>query len=97
MPEQKTVEKINQLRRQMIFHSILYYRMDAPLWSDARFDERAAELVRLQAENPDLRTGFRDEEFAGFDGSTGFDLPLDDEQVNRAVASAVKAGWAGQQ
>ncbi len=64
----------------MIVHSILYYRLDNPVVSDAVFDAWGKELASLQEKYPDLaeEVPYQKEAFRGFTGSTGFDLPLDD-------------------
>jgi hypothetical protein len=62
--------------------------------TDKAFDEIAQRLVRLQIENVELseRIPYADD-FRGFDGSTGFDLPIDDGWVmTRARALLVLHG-----
>lgn len=60
-------------------HSVLYYRMDASIISDYQWSKWAFELVDLQQRYPEaaakapLADMFKD-----FDGSSGFDLPLED-------------------
>lgn len=79
-----TQERIQQLRRQILVHSVLYYRMNDTVWTDAQFDSAAAELVRMQADYPSESAAveYMREEFADFDGGTGFHLPLNDPQAN---------------
>lgn len=79
--------RIERRRRQVLVHSILYYRLDASLIPDATYDAWAQELIALQRQYPEvsevvdyMRDAFRD-----FTSSTGYDLPLDDERAN-AVA-----------
>jgi hypothetical protein len=79
--------RIERRRRQILVHSILYYRLDSPLIPDSAYDAWAQELIRLQAEYPDVSegVGYMRDAFRTFTSSTGFDLPLDDERAN-AVA-----------
>ncbi len=68
-------EVINQRRRQLIVHSVLYYRMNTNIVSDHDFDRWCKELVDLQMMYPkeSSEVPFA-EEFKDFDGSTGFHL-----------------------
>lgn len=74
---------INRRRRQILVHSIIYYRYNTSLISDAEWTRRALELVELQKQYPDIaqKVPYADA-FKNFDGSTGFDLPLDDSWGN---------------
>lgn len=68
---------INRRRRQILIHSFIYYRLNSNIWTDEKFDSACNELVRLQAEYPQIaETCAYHEYFEGFDGSSGFDLPL---------------------
>src|SRR3954451_25445613 len=82
---------IARRRRQILVHSYLYYRLDRPTIDDATFDEWARDLVELQAAYPEAAadTAFADA-FAGFTGSTGYDLPLDDPWVRSAALRLVE-------
>lgn len=46
--------RIKQLRRELTHHAKLYYVYDAPEISDYEYDMLYAELLRLEAEHPDL-------------------------------------------
>lgn len=46
--------RIKQLRRELTHHAKLYYVYDAPEISDYEYDMMYAELLRLEAEHPDL-------------------------------------------
>lgn len=70
---------IEQRRRQILVHSIIYYRFNDNLISDAQWSEWALELEELQARHPDIASQcIYAEAFEDFDHSTGQNLPLDD-------------------
>jgi hypothetical protein len=77
-------ERIHHLRRIVLLHSILYYKMDSSIVTDAQFDAWARELAHAQRDNPKAsqRVHYHREAFADFTGATGFHLPLDDERAN---------------
>ena len=80
--ELKIAELIQQRRLQILVHSCIYYNMNQNIIADATWDKWARELVNLQADYPDIaKEVIWSEAFDGFDGSTGFDLPLDDDWV----------------
>lgn len=80
--EQSIGEKIQQRRLQILVHSCLYYELDNSIVSDATWNKWAKELIQLQKENPEIAKKVKyNEAFEGFDGSTGFNLPLKDEWV----------------
>lgn len=66
--------KIMQRRIQMFVHSYLYYALSTSIVSDHQFDAWARELVMLHKNHP-KPVGFHDEDFADWDGSTGYHLP----------------------
>ena len=77
MDVEKISELINRRRRQILVHSIIYYKMDKNLIADNAWSEWGAELEALQAQYA--------KDFQGFDHSTGYSLPLDDPwAVNKA-------------
>jgi hypothetical protein len=77
MIESEIAELITRRRKQLLVHSIIYYRLNDNIISDYKWSEWAKELCDLQTKYPEiaekcyLHDGFRD-----FDGSTGFNLPL---------------------
>lgn len=80
--------KINQRRRQVLIHSVLYYRLDKTIITDRQFDVWARELVDLQRQFPDVSesVAFHKDSFRTFDGTTGFDLPIEDpEELRKAT------------
>lgn len=75
-------ELIQRRRLQLLVHSCIYYILDESIISDSTWSRWAAELVELQQKYPEIaETVCWHEAFKGFDGSTGFDLPLEDEWV----------------
>lgn len=75
-------ELIQRRRLQILVHSCIYYILDESIISDSTWSAWAAELVELQQRYPEIaETACWHEAFSGFDGSTGFDLPLEDEWV----------------
>lgn len=77
---------IQRRRHQLLIHSCIYYHMNQSLISDAQWDSWARELVELQRKYPKIadRVDYH-EAFKGFDGSTGFDLPITNpEIINKA-------------
>lgn len=79
-------ELITRRRRQILVHSVLYYKLNQPTISDHTFDKWSKELAELQSEYPEIAaTCEKHDEFKDFDGSSGHDLPIHTtENVNRA-------------
>lgn len=76
--EKKIAELINRRRRQILVHSVIYYKMNDNLISDSTWSKWAAELEELQAKYPDIAAKVPyAKEFKDFDHSTGMNLPLD--------------------
>lgn len=72
-------ELINRRRRQVLVHSVIYYRMNDNIIDDHTWTKWAMELADLQEKYPDIaKNCCYAEEFEDFDGSSGFNLPLDD-------------------
>lgn len=72
----KTLELMIRRRRQMIIHSHIYYRLDDNLVDDHTWQRWADELTQLQAQHGH-QLGFYDRHFKEWNGSSGFDLPMD--------------------
>ena len=80
-------ELINRRRRQLLVHSVIYYRLNKNIISDALWTKWAIELAELQERYKDIaeKVPYHDN-FKNFDPSTGFDLPLEDPwAVNTAI------------
>lgn len=98
MPSRKSIaELLNRRRRQILVHSIIYYKMNDNLISDSTWSAWATELEELQAEYPEIAAKVPyAKEFKDFDHSTGMNLPLNDPwAVNKAPAvdRAEKQGY----
>ena len=80
-------ELISRRRRQILIHSILYYKFNENLISDWQWSEWAEELEQLQRDYPEIadKCVYADA-FRDFTHSTGYNLPLDDPwAVNKAL------------
>lgn len=83
MVNEDITELINRRRRQILVHSVIYYKMNDSIISDDTWSEWAKELVNFQNKYPEIANEcIYAEAFENFDGSTGFDLPLDDPWAN---------------
>lgn len=70
-------EFIHRRRRQMIVHSVIYYRLNDNIVDDHTWQEWANQLAAVQKMHPTLKCiGFHDELFDDWDGSTGNHLDL---------------------
>ncbi|NFP51796.1 DNA ligase LigA-related protein [Clostridium argentinense] len=75
-------KRINHLRRLILIHSCIYYRMNTSVVDDFTFNEWSEELVKLQNENESILSEcIYSNAFEDFDGTTGYDLPLDDNWI----------------
>lgn len=84
MDDVAVAELIHRRRRQILIHSVLYYRMDVNLIPDAVYDAWSQELVKLQTDYPKIsqKVKYLRKTFKDFEGFTGFDLPLLDARAN---------------
>ena len=70
---------ISQRRRQILVHSIIYYRFDSNIVPDYKWAQWSQELVDLQAQYPDIAAKCPlAKEFEDWTGESGFQLPLGD-------------------
>ena len=78
-------ELIQRRRLQILVHSYLYYELNTNIISDSQFNEWAKELVQLQHKYPKVASQvIYAKEFSDFDGSTGFDLPKNEQVIRIA-------------
>lgn len=79
MTNEEIAAKISRRRRQILVHSIIYYRLNDTIVPDHKWAEWAKELVALQKQYPEIaETCELAAAFKDFDASTGYDLPLGD-------------------
>ena len=72
-------ELINRRRRQVLIHSVIYYKLNDNLIDDATWSKWALDLEELQNQYPKIAAECPlAKEFENFDHSTGMSLPLDD-------------------
>ena len=77
---------INRRRRQILVHSYIYYKLGTSIIDDHKWDKWARDLVDLQKVYPTIakKVPYHDA-FKGFDGSTGYNLPVDPWVINAAI------------
>ena len=84
LTEESAAEFIHRRRLQITVHSCIYYRMNENIISDHQWAEWAKELVAAQERFPKVaEKQLWAEDFADFDGSTGFNLPINQAGVVR--------------
>lgn len=72
-------------------HSFLYYQLNENIIDDHTFDYWSKELVELQEKYPDIADEcVYAEEFKSFDGSSGFDLPYGDPDIQSRARHLLK-------
>lgn len=75
-------ELIQRRRLQILVHSCLYYRLNTNIISDTTFDKWSKELYQLQIDYPEIAVQVTyHEAFKEFDGSSGYDLPYHDLDI----------------
>ena len=81
---QKILDRINQLQRQILFYSFAYYKYDISVISDGEYDKKGRELMELQKSHSKItKMSAYYEAFKGFEGTpSGYDLPYDNDEIN---------------
>lgn len=78
MDKNEIKELIERRRKQLLVHSIIYYRMNESLISDSKWASWALELEALTKKYPEIaKEAFLSDDFQDFDHSTGYNLPLE--------------------
>lgn len=74
--KEKIKEFIHRRRRQLVLHSMVYYRYNRNLIADATWDEWANELKNIQEKHPTLsaEVSYLYSSFKDWDAITGYDL-----------------------
>lgn len=93
-------ERIEYLRKKLLVHSIIYYRLNESIITDNKWAEWAVELERLTRDYPHIaQNAFLAKEFKDFDHSTGYNLPLETpwavQKAMDLVEYYTKHGWKG--
>lgn len=79
---ENAAEFIRRRRLQITVHSCIYYRLNDNLIPDHQWAEWAKELVTAQSQFPEVaEKQLWAAEFKDFDGSTGFNLPINEPGV----------------
>ena len=75
-------EQIQRHRLRILIWSKMYYDLDTSIVSDNTFDKVGHELIKLQAEYPEIsKIVAYAEEFENWDACSGYNLPLQDPWV----------------
>lgn len=84
-------ELIERRRRQVLVHSVIYYKLNENLITDSQWSAWALELEELQNTYPQIAAEccFADE-FEGFEHSSGMDLPLENPWAVTTAAYLVR-------
>lgn len=82
MNNESKLELINRRQRQILVHSFLYYQLNTNIISDHTFDRWSKELYNLMKDYPEIaKKSVYYQGFLEFDGSSGFDLPYTDPDI----------------
>lgn len=85
--KEKIAELINRRQRQILVHSIIYYKFDENIVSDDQWARWGMELEELQKKYPEIaEQQYYGKDFKGFDHSTGAFLPLNDPGAIRVAS-----------
>lgn len=90
LPFADAAELIHRRRRQILVHSVLYYKLNENIITDHKFDQWAVELAELQRAYPraSLSVNYMYDAFKDFTGETGAFLPLNNFEAH-LVARAI--------
>ncbi|NBW22498.1 MAG: hypothetical protein EBR82_82575 [Caulobacteraceae bacterium] len=80
--DQDLKERIKRLRSIMLINSCIYYEMNENVITDHAWQAFADELADIQNKHPDhVKINWFDQYFEGWDGTSGYNLPLRDPWV----------------
>ena len=80
--ELKIADLIQKRRLQLLIHSCIYYELNSNIIDDKQWDTWARELVKLQADYPEISEKVcLYEAFKDWDASTGAFLPIRSVEV----------------
>lgn len=86
MTSEEIAAKISQRRRQILVHSIIYYRLDDSIIPDYKWGDWAKELAELQEQYPEIAAQCPlADEFKDFFRFSGYYLPLGDPHYSAAA------------
>ncbi len=88
--KQTKLERVNQLRRCLLYHSCLYYKFGTSVIEDSTWDDWARELLKLQKNDKLKKSGWNPQIFADWTGETGYHLPLDEDWVKQEALYMLK-------
>lgn len=77
-----SLEWLNRRQRQILVHSFIYYQLNENIIDDHTYDLWCKELAKAIIDYPELfkQTTFY-EGFKEFDGSSGYDLPFSNPDI----------------
>jgi NAD-dependent DNA ligase len=83
---------LNRLRRNVIVHSVIYYRFNRNLIGDGDYDQLCVTLDEMQKANPELcKAAVFPEDFENYDRSTGMNF-MDHDWGIRAAEKLLRGG-----
>jgi NAD-dependent DNA ligase adenylation domain len=76
------VEWVNRRQRQILVHSFLYYQLNTNILPDHTYDLWCKELAAYMQQHPEIAVkSVYYEAFKNFDGSSGYDLPYGNPEI----------------
>lgn len=87
------IELMNRRQRQILVHSFLYYQLNTNLITDHTYDQWSKELAKLMKDHAEeaKKTVYYND-FKDFDGSSGYDLPYSNPEVQSTAYKLLKRG-----
>ena len=86
---------LNRLRRNVIIHSVIYYRFNRNIIENSDYDQLCNRLAKMQEEHPELcEMAVFSEDFRDYDRCTGMQF-IDHEWGVRAAERLLKSYRGG--